>query len=55
MAGWMTGSMDHYQGMPPPTTMHWDCNGELCAEDLGQLLAMLQAQEIDFQSQELAA
>jgi hypothetical protein len=35
--------------------MHWDCNGELCAEDLGQLLAMLQAQEIDPQSQELNA
>jgi hypothetical protein len=47
--------MDHYQGMPPPTAMHWDSNGELCAEDLGQLLAMLQAQEIDLRSQELAA
>jgi hypothetical protein len=47
--------MDQYQGMPPPTAMHWDCNGELCAEDSSELLAMLQAQEIDSQNQELSA
>jgi hypothetical protein len=47
--------MDHYQNIPLLTAMHWDCDGELCSDDLGQLLGMLTMQEVDARGQELAA
>ena len=41
-------AMDHgqNQGMPLTSLMHWDRDGELCSEDLDQLLARLLAQEL---------
>jgi hypothetical protein len=47
--------MDHCQNILLVTAMHWNCDWELCSDDLGQLLGMLMAQELDSSGQELAA
>lgn len=46
--------MDHgqNQGTPLTSLMHWDQDGELCSEDLDQLLARLLAQELSQQKQD---